>query len=708
MKTFRKQSAEKTSRMPHRRAVGASFIALSAFAIFTASLQEAHAAASLYDEMLNATRSELFLNDKSELAPEPEILEPIEKWLPYVENPNPGDTDEMRDFLGGGFEICERDGLDIVSECEGARIAAWQLVAREQRTRTLGRDLQIIASSFEEPLLGGFSLPFMSRVHGIAGMWQADIAAQAKRDDPLSEPGRPRVRMENIPENPEIEDAFRALNDALASLDGGDEISAAVGRHRFAGARWMRGKLADFPPPSEEFIAPAPGGERELIQRRFPDVENALESLADALIADESHAPDKGEVVVALPPKSLQDILPENVLAWAYIERLRDGSLSGDAGLQWAHPIEPAPLTLCGNGGAYEEGGGDENDENEKTSCEPVPGGMYPPPPRKEARPLCIYPLMRAGLLCSPQPPGKGDDCAEHVAASRDEIQLSGCSGGEAARETEEGGDACEGTEWQAEEADDDDVCTPARKTSFRNTIGNATCFINRCWKQSFEDHRVIPGRTPLTAGDTAFPFDVCMREDRQLGKIILAMSGEQGWSPPPYRPAFLLRKLEEAICPGLPLGSPLCAFDPARRMTLPLTEPMKFGEDLVGQAMEFLEPKLALQQLGETIGIRIGTRLYGDFLSKKTARLAEFTAAAASLLSQFTRVEFPSVLCPMNDAGGDGLLDTPMCGADAKSGPAEDSVPDGDSEPLALESAPDSNNGEWNWEFIPDSYFSP
>ncbi|MBI2635993.1 hypothetical protein HYW84_01575 [Candidatus Peregrinibacteria bacterium] len=512
-----------------------------------------------------------------------------------------------------------------------------------------------------------------------------------------------RVSMENIQENPGIESAFRALGDALAALDGDDEISAAVGRYRFAGARWMRGRLTDFPPPSKEFIAPAQGSERELIQHRFPDVEDALESLAGALISDKSHAPVKGEAVIALLPKSLQNILPKNVLAWAYIERLQNGSISGDAGLQWSHPIEPAPLTLCSKGETDEEGEVDENDGNEETSCEPVPGGMYPPPPKEEARPLCIHPLMRAGLLCSPQSPGKEDDCAEHVAALHDEIQLSGCPGGDATRETEEGGDACEGTSWQDGEADDDDVCTPARKTSFRNTIGNTTCFINRCWKQSFEDHRVIPGRTPLTTGDAAFPFDVCMREDRQLGKIIPTMSGEQGWSPPPYRPAFLLRKLEEAICPGLPLGSPLCAFDPARRMTLPLTEPMKFGEDLVGQAREFLEPKLALQQLGEAIGIRIGTRLYGDFLEKKTARLAEFTAAAASLLSQFTKVEFPSVLCPMNDAGGTGLLDTAMCGAGAESGPAEYSEPHGDSEPMESEPAPDANNSEWSWEFVPD-----
>lgn len=703
MKTFRTQSAEKTPRRPRRRVAGVAFIAFSAVAIFSASRQEAHAAASLYDEMLNTTHRELFLNDKSGFAPEPEVLEPIEKWLPYVKNPKTGDTDEMSDFLGSGFEICERDDLDIASECEGARIVAWQLVAREERTRTLGRDLQIIASSFEEPLLGGLSLPFISRVHGIVSMWRADITVQPKSDDLPSEPGMPRVRMENIQENPEIEGAFRALNDALVALDGGDEISAAVGRYRFAGARWMRGKLTDFPPPSEEFIAPAQGSERELIQRRFPEIEDALESLADALIADESYAPAKGEAVVTLLPKSLQNILPENVLAWAYIERSRNGSMSGDAGLHWSHPIEPAPLTLCSKGGPDEEGEGDENDENEETSCEPVPGGMYPPPPRKEARPLCIYPLMRAGLLCSPQPPREGYDCAEHVASSHDEIQLSGCSGGDVTRETEEGGDACAGTLWQDEEANDDDVCTPARKTSFRNTIGNATCFINRCWKQSFEDHRVIPGRTPLTAGDAAFPFDICMREDRQLGKIIPAMSGEQGWYPPPYRPAFLLRKLEEAVCPGLPLGSPLCAFDPARRMTLPLTEPIKFGEDLVGQAMEFLEPKLALQQLGEAIGIRIGTRLYGDFLEKKTARLAEFTAAAASLLSQFTKVEFPSVLCPMNDADGAGLLDTPMCGVGAKSGPAEDSESDGDPEPMELDSAQGADGAGWSWEFAPD-----
>ncbi|MBI2635994.1 hypothetical protein HYW84_01580 [Candidatus Peregrinibacteria bacterium] len=151
MKTFRTRSAEKTSRGPRGRVAGTAFMAFAAVAIFSASRQGAHAAASLYDEMLNVTHRELFLNDKSVFAPEPAILEPIEKWLPYVKNPNPGNTDEMDDLLDGGFGICERDNLDIASECEGARIAARQMVAREERTRTLGRDLQIIASGFEEP-----------------------------------------------------------------------------------------------------------------------------------------------------------------------------------------------------------------------------------------------------------------------------------------------------------------------------------------------------------------------------------------------------------------------------------------------------------------------------------------------------------------------------------------------------------------------------
>jgi hypothetical protein len=193
------------------------------------------------------------------------------------------------------------------------------------------------------------------------------------------------------------------------------------------------------------------------------------------------------------------------------------------------------------------------------------------------------------------------------------------------------------------------DVCTPLATTVMNDTIGNTTCLLNRCWTESFTEHRMIPGRATLTAGENAYPFDACIRPDPQLGTVIPAASPSTDWVPPPYRPAELRRYLLESLCPGMPLGSPLCTFDPVRRTDLPPTDLIQLMGGLTGGAIAFQEPVTALRQMSEAIGIRIGTRMYSDFLERKSRALTDFAVEAAALLSQFPKVTFPDVMCPLN-----------------------------------------------------------
>lgn len=206
-------------------------------------------------------------------------------------------------------------------------------------------------------------------------------------------------------------------------------------------------------------------------------------------------------------------------------------------------------------------------------------------------------------------------------------------------------------------------TCTPLQETEYRNTIGNNVCVLNRCLHQSLTEHRLIPGRSPLTAGETAYPFDVCMRDDPNLGAFGPSVSPSGEWEPPLYRPELLLQAIEETLCPGLPPGDALCTFDPNPRLDFPLATGFLFGGNLLDQSQEFLAPADAVRAMAGTVGIRIGNRLYNDLLQRRGGMLTDITRAASVALGQFTRTQFPSTMCPLWDADGSEFLNTNACG---------------------------------------------
>lgn len=871
----------------------------------------AHAADTpLYDRFLDLTRRELRLNARGQLSPERHAKEGVDESLPNRIK-REASLEQIDDLLNGGTALCDQEEWNTTSECPQDRSEAHRLTRRNQELLSLSRDLLLITSSNEQRILGGFGLPFTSRLQGIARMWRADIVTPEGNDEDDDDSsivgaGSLRIRSDEVPDSDSLIDAFTALSQSLdrlivrpvpqeeeedaeipeeaeEDLTGIDstELAAAVWRYRF-GVRWIRRELTQYLPPSDAFLAPAPRTERELLQKRWEDtIERYLVNIEQILAQQEEEIGiTRGEVVLFEFPTSLNDLLPDNVRVWAYLERLADGTLTGDAGLQWQHALEPAPLTLCS--------------ENSDGTCAAIPGGHYPPPPEEHlpdefteqeyVSPVCMYPLMRGGLLCSPPREESQSVCAEQVAEDADTIQLAACTARQASRETEFGGDVCSDPSWklnapkqfdpntqckvefrcgvhnfnavtskkndrgvitvtmqdtprggakftlrhemvhvkqachlgvdadpyvnansqqdlvdlccrlesdayrvQCEAMEEDgvftnqtvawdgrtpmnretcvqaytdascrlreivakggplpddhgacpwsftykktyqevraleenllsvtdtwvrgynttadaegrprlpvtcqqatepvapmrmdpglvaavtalkssgpDVCTPGQQTAFHNTAGNTVCYLNRCWKQSFEDHRLIPGRATLTEGESAFPFDVCMRENREIARIVPSASTTSQWIAPPYRPREILREMEETLCPGQPFASATCSFDPSRRLNFPLAEGVKMTEDIVQQEQEYQQPGIALRQLSEAIGLRIGGRLWNDLLERKIGGLTDFTKTAAALLTQFTRAKFPTVMCPLNDTDGQGLLGTPLCG---------------------------------------------
>ncbi len=839
------------------------------------SLPAAHAAdTGIYERMLEITRQELRVNSRWESAPEASILEAVKRQLPYVENPDAVDNLDVAKLLEDNTVLCDRHDINFFSQCPVVSDVARTLVERETKLRTLGRDLQIIASSFEEPVLGGFALPFTSRLQGVARLWRADLADPNAPEggEDVENAGLARIRVEEPPAGDDLQGLLRELSGKLEALvvvqefpapeEGTEpaapqrditELSAAVWRYRFAGVKWLNGRRRDLPQPSGDVVTPADGTERELLRRRWPEIERVLEDIAGALIVQaETLEVAPGEAVLFSLPVHLRDILPDNVDLAAYAERTQAGELTGDAGLRWVRALEPVQVTLC---------------SGSQGSCTPVPGGHYPPAQSPEdVSPFCTSPAMRPGLLCSEHPTERAGVCAEEVEEAPDTIQLAACTGTEPLRRTEPGGDVCAMATWLpqtdvpgqkechvefrcggiendastskkepgtdtvtitlsedpllapahialmqlaharqacnapagsdpfeqgataqerrtvccriegdahraacqamaedgvfkgsaftpggipinaetcadvltdewcrihefgscpgtfSEPLPDEEVmeaadgirahaaqwlewrnagaapedrvaetcaelldpepplqrdpridaavhaiehstggaCAPMNERTMANTVGNLMCYLNRCWAESMGQNRLIPGRTPVTNGGDAYPFDVCMLPDPGLGKIIPTISPEADEASAPYRPALLLRHLEESLCPGLPLGSPLCTFDVSRRIDLPLNSLTQFAGDIAGQTDEFQQPGIAMRQLSEALGMRIGTRMYGEFLRRRSQALTDFTTAAAALLSQFPRARFPDTLCPMTDGG---LLGTDACG---------------------------------------------
>lgn len=630
------------------------FLTFAAFALTvlvtprTAAAQTSNAD-TLYDAMLTITRHEALIDENGNADVDPLIADIVGSWLPHLDGARDVTAADIEDLLDSGASLCKRKNLVLPSECENIRGIAERLVRREEKTQILGIDLQLLASSFEEPLIGGFALPFEGRVRAINRMWRADIAAGASGSSLAH-----RIRTTPVKESAALEEPFGELGGILNAMRAGADssnLAAAVWRYRFAGPKFLDDERPGLPPASSDVVTGEPGTERALLQKRWNaedvDIEGPLTRIADTLIeSDDAADISKGESVFFSFPDAFVQALPGNVRVWAFVERLPSGEVTGDAGLQWVFALQPAPLTLC---------------SEEDDPCVPVLGGSYPPPPVEvPLRPLCTYPIMRAGMLCPHIRQTKGGEfdteqtqaCAQNVRPS-DDIQLAACIAAEPVRETDPGGAACADFSWQilggGEEATQD-VCAPLHETTLRSTIGNTVCFLNRCFKQSLQDHRLIPGRVPLTSGESAYPFDLCLLPDPHLGGAIAAPRSETAaWTPEPYRPALLLQSLENVLCPGLPPGDPLCTFDPQRSLDAQGNDLTSLAEGLLNQEQEFQEPGFILRQLSEAIGMRIGTRVYRDLLTQKARGLTDFSAEAALLLEEFTKASFPNVLCPMN-----------------------------------------------------------
>ena len=195
-------------------------------------------------------------------------------------------------------------------------------------------------------------------------------------------------------------------------------------------------------------------------------------------------------------------------------------------------------------------------------------------------------------------------------------------------------------------------VCTPKCETKYVNTIGNNACMIGQCVEESFERHRMIPGRMPLTVEDEAFPWDSDTEEDPNWGAFLFTPP-QLSLPLPPYRPALLARQMDNFLCQinGLPTRTPpvQCSFDPRRRLRLPTKEYLHFWESLLDQSNEQESMRSLIEGAAPAVGSRAGTQVLVQYLGPALHAFQELIQDAVDLLTAMENTEFPPDMCKRN-----------------------------------------------------------
>jgi hypothetical protein len=618
----------------------------------------------LYETVRELTRTELLLDDQAL----DDVELPVKNFTAqiYPQKEAPLTADDVTNALRREYQkLCGKSDNDKkrdIGTCPSLAEQIRAYVDREERIRTLGRDLQIIASSYESAVDGFpervINLPL--RYTSIVKLWETGTGSTLERAG-----SGLIIRVNGIKEDDAtMAQKFDALASVLQTFKGQDldKFVGAVWRYQH-GYRYVTGqRVAEYPPPPD--IPESGGGsERRYLKERWPDIESALAGVYSSLPATFDPPLRKKEIVLFRIPKKFQDKLPEGAIVWAYFENIGTGTtvkLSGDAGLQWRTPVEPVEPALKSSTGAA------------------ILGGTYPPEPVSGGG-LCLHPFARLGYLCRPLLRNTDKGCTTDPPKDN-VILLTTCKADTAKPETLTGPDVCidvsyrikrEGNAGSASSELPYEVCQPNQETEYRNTIGNTMCYVGQCVEQSLEAHRLIGGRSPFVPGDEAYPWDSCVQRDPEFATLLTPPPATTSWFPS-YRPEELIRSLDSALCQtnGLPPQMPpvLCSFAPEHRIRLPLQTYLETAGQLANQAQEHATPTAGLQHLSEGLGARLGTSLYREYLLRAGHVLGEITSMTTDLFTSLAKMKFTREMCPRNGALENGLTSHGACASSSGS----------------------------------------
>lgn len=409
------------------------------------SLPVAHAD-PLYDRIRKQVERELLRSGETT------VTDPlVDEFLVETYEPMEGaiERKNIPNALIDAQTFCDDQQIKKFGRCPEVRRVVQRIAGSEMQPRHLGLNLNILAQSYEQALLGTDILQgFPARAQAVVRIWQPGL--------PSAGTGafKTRLRAMAVPESDAMRDAFGELRTSLNKLPGpadgtnpGDNgsIIGAGWRYRFGGVRFLRGeRTAYFPAPLED--DEADNTERQYMFARWTEVEDKLIAIEDLLPPDSEIDPPlgTGDILLYQFPQTYQTGMPENLQVWAYREfQAVDQTIDGDVGLTFDHALEPVLPALCADETEITTG---------RTECEPIRGGFYPPPPPDVPDPaLCTHPYMRQGYMCRPLDEQTTTECVEELDPSDSEIILTRCTATGSTRATMSGPDACLDTTWYKE-----------------------------------------------------------------------------------------------------------------------------------------------------------------------------------------------------------------------------------------------------------------
>lgn len=543
------------------------------------------------------------------------------------------------------------------------------LAEREENIVRLGRRLQAIATSYEQPITA-FSLQpglLSSSYLDILRVWGLPDAGTG-----TVRLGR-SVRLLPVPE----EEAGDAILEAEVSIRA--DIGA-VSDPNSAALVWRYQYGVDFVENGSDEENPdgasGPDTERKLLFKRNKELEAHLKELIDAVKPSITPPLREGEIgLLRLAPKD-----DSNVVIWAYVrdERGDDPAMANlpaaDAGLQWSIALEPVRPALDGDDG------------------EPIPAGRYPPAPAQEKDQtweeggggLCWSLSGSEGYLCRERDADGGENPCEEkpLDPKTDTIILSPCTPkGEATdeetlpkdeedseeedqttkdvcsvlrkRAVEAQSSSVEAEEENATEAQGDTPppqCEPGKGSAYPYTVLGNACLIHDCAARTGSGRSILPGMEPLVSQESVSPWGECLTLPPEEKPLNISPFTDPPRIPP-YNPAERIRALNIQYCQGNakpPLLPPsLC--EPSLAMSIEKLQVVSADTALkLTQQNDSLVSNDLLQQ-AEGRGLDEGTALYKDYLHQASLSVQATLQTTVDFLKKITSTTFPELLCPLN-----------------------------------------------------------
>jgi hypothetical protein len=338
------------------------FTILGFVVLLLPTLSQAERGTNLYQKVLQITEFE-FSFDRSE--------GPVEKFVSEIA---PEDAVKLKESdIGPALQEWLKHSCSEAEvyeeDCNKVIRFVREAVTKAEQVRSLGRDLQTIALSYELPIHPhpNLGLSITTKMPSISHIWQSD------NDSLLSPIVEQPLTLEPLKWE-DVQSEVSAVQSAFGALSG-EQLTAAVWRYQYGVEQVKKEKEGTNDCSSKD--EKPDGTELQYTKTRWCKLEKALDKLQKRAIE-----------IANLPELNTKRIFPTFPVGDAIVWIRSD-----DVGLAWKMPTEPVlPSLDC------------SKSDGKAEECQDgvILGGTYPDPPESpEANTkLCSSPISNRGYLC--------------------------------------------------------------------------------------------------------------------------------------------------------------------------------------------------------------------------------------------------------------------------------------------------------------------